>query len=446
MSELNRIHPPAFHAVDKIHLVEAKKLGLANGIPVYLLDAGTQEITRIEFIFRAGIRHQSQSLVSSGVNDMLDEGTHTRNAEAIAEELDFFGAFIETETQHDNATFTLFSLNKHLPSTLPIVNDIIRNASFPEEEFKIYLSNKKQKFVVDSDKVSTLARRRFNELLFGAKHAYGTITKLEDFDLLKRESLIDFHKNNYTADRCTIIVSGKIPDNILALLDQFFGDKKWLATPACRSSSPCAAEGRDFADYADLKLPTPISDSERVHTIEKEGAIQSAIRIGRVLFNKHHEDYLGMQVLNTVLGGYFGSRLMANIREDKGYTYGIGSGLVSMYDGGYFFISTEVGVDVTNATLKEIYFEIEKLQHELVGDDELELVRNYLIGVFLRSTDGPFAIGDRLKGILGYGLGYEYYDRYVKTIRTITPEQLRDLARRYLQKEDLIELVVGGRK
>jgi predicted Zn-dependent peptidase len=430
MSDLNRLHPPAFHEVENIHLAQATKLSLANGIPVYLLDAGTQEITRIEFIFRAGIRHQNASLVSSGVNDMLDEGTHTRNAEVIAEELDFYGAFIETETQHDNASFTLFSLNKHLSSTLPIVNDIIRNASFPEHEFGIYLTNKKQKFVVDSDKVSTLARRRFNELLFGTKHPYGTITKLEDFDVLKREMLLDFHKNNYTADRCTIIVSGKIPENIISLLDQFFGDEKW----------------KRAGDSADSKLPNAVSDSQRVHTIEKAGAIQSAIRIGRVLFNKHHEDYLGMQVLNAVLGGYFGSRLMANIREDKGYTYGIGSGLVSMYDGGYFVISTEVGVDVTNATLKEIYFEIEKLQHELVGDDELELVRNYLIGVFLRSTDGPFAIGDRLKGILGYGLGYEYYDRYVKTIRTITPEQLRDLARKYLQKEDLIELVAGDRK
>ena len=153
-----------------------------------------------------------------------------------------------------------------------------------------------------------------------------------------------------------------------------------------------------------------------------------------------------MQVLNTVLGGYFGSRLMTNIREDKGYTYGIGSGLVSMYDEGYFVISTEVGVDVTNATLKEIYFEIEKLQNDLVPEEELELVRNYLIGVFLRSTDGPFAIGERLKGILGYGLGYEYYDRYVATIRNITAEELRNLAKKYWQKDELIELVVGERK
>lgn len=432
MSNINRTSPPAFHEVEKINLVEAVKLELSNGIPVYMLDAGTQEVTRIEFIFRAGIRHQSHSLVSSGVNDMLDEGTHTRNAEVIAEELDFYGAFIETETQHDVASFTLFSLNKHLRSTLPIVQDIIRNASFPEHEFRIYLTNKRQKFVVDNDKVSVLARRKFNELLFGTSHPYGTKSELPDFDVLTRDALIDFHKKHYTADRCTIVVSGKLPENMLQLLESFFGDD-WKAAA-------------DSADKADAKLPTPVTDPQRVHTIEKEGAVQSAIRMGRVLFNKTHPDYLGMQVLNTVLGGYFGSRLMANIREDKGYTYGIGSGLVSMFSGGYFVISTEVGVDVTNAALKEVYYEIDKLQNELVGEDELELVRNYLIGVFLRSTDGPFAIGDRLKGILGYGLGYEYYERYVQTIRTITPEQLRDLANKYLKKEDLIELVVGGRK
>lgn len=430
MSEVNRIIPPAFQIIKNIHLEKANKHSLSNGIPLYIVDAGTQELTRIEFIFKAGIRHQTQSLLCAGVNDMLDEGTHTSEAEAIAEALDFYGAFIETEVQYDFASFSLYSLNKHLHATLPIVMDIIRNASFPAEDFKIYKTNKKQKFIVDCDKVSTLARRRFSELIFGAAHPYGTFIKLEDFDALKRKSLVKFHKTFYTSDRCTIVVSGKIPADLNAMLDEFFGDLNW-------SSSTVLAEA---------PLPNPISDSQRVHTIEKTGAIQSAIRIGRVLFNKQHEDYFGMQVLNTVLGGYFGSRLMTNIREDKGYTYGIGSGLVSMYDEGYFVISTEVGVDVTNATLKEIYFEIEKLQNDLVPEEELELVRNYLIGVFLRSTDGPFAIGERLKGILGYGLGYEYYDRYVATIRNITAEELRNLAKKYWQKDELIELVVGEKK
>lgn len=426
---LNRTEAPPFRPIEKISFTHATKLELSNGIPVYTVDAGTQEVTRIEFIFDAGIRHQPRSLVASGVNDMLDEGTTTRNAEAIAEELDYYGAFIETETAHDVSCFTLFSLNKHLAATLPVVQDILRNAAFPQEEFGVYLSNKRQKFLVDSDKVSFLARRRFNELLFGSTHPYGAKASLTDFDALDRASLLDFFGKTYTAERCTIVVSGKLPGNLMQLLEQFFGDAAW------KKGSP-ATPG----------LPAAQSDPQREHTVEKEGAIQSAIRVGRVMFNKQHPDYLRMQVLNAVLGGYFGSRLMNNIREDKGYTYGIGSGLVSMFDGGYFVISTEVGLEVTNATLKEIYFEIEKLQNDLVPADELDLVRNYLTGVFLRSTDGPFALGDRLKGLLGYGLGYDYYDRYIETIHTTSAQELRDLAQKYLKKQDLIELVAGGRK
>jgi predicted Zn-dependent peptidase len=237
--------------------------------------------------------------------------------------------------------------------------------------------------------------------------------------------LVDFHTKQYTPATTTLVISGVVTDEVVRQLEENFGKLRFNA-----------AAKRD-------QLAAPQTHSDLKHILAKEDAIQSAIRMGCVLFNKTHADYHGMQVLNTVLGGYFGSRLMANIREDKGYTYGIGSGLVSLYDSGYFVISTEVGVDVTDATLKEIAHEIDRLQQDLVSDDELDRVRNYMTGVFLRSTDGPFALADRLKGLLGYSLDYSYYQNFLRTIHSITPDEIRSLAQRYLDRKQLIELVAG---
>lgn len=429
MSTLNRIQAPEFHAVKHVDLKKSDDLALNNGMPLYMVNAGTQEVMKLEFIFSGGMRNAQLPIIATAVNDMLDEGTKSRSAMDIAEELDFYGAFIETEVTHDQASFTLWTLNKYLEPSLEIVNDIIRNAAFPEKEFSIYRNNRKQKYVVDTDKVSVLARRRFAELLFGDDHAYGKRTQLADFDKLNTAELNTFHKQYYHAGNGCILASGNLPANLYDVLNKHFGGNDWKGEI-----------------NGDIIIAPAVSNTQREHLVKKDGAMQSALRVGRVLFNREHADFPAMQVLNCALGGYFGSRLMANIREDKGYTYGIGSGLSSLYGDGYFYISTDVGVDVTNAALKEVYFEIEKLQQDLITDGELELVRNYMTGVFLRSTDGPFAIADRRRALIGYDLDYNYYDRYLDTIQTISASSLRDLAQKYLKKEDLIELVAGDRK
>lgn len=422
----DRTQLPPYQSTVDVSFARATKTTLGNGIPVWLVNAGTQEIAKIEFLFNAGTRDQAQPLVATGVNDMLDEGTPARNAQQIAEQLDFFGAFIESETSSDSASFTLFTLNKHLESTLPVVEDLLRNAAFPEKEFGIYLTNKRQKFIVEAEKVGSVARREFSPLLFGNQHPYGMRATLEDYDRVTRNELETFFKKFYTARRCTIILSGKVDDRHLKLLEKHFGGKDWLGEEIAKAPFPEAA-----------------TSTQRMHLLERGNAIQSAIRMGRLLFNKTHPDWHGMQVLNTIVGGYFGSRLMANIREDKGYTYGIGSGLVPMWDGGYFVIATEVGADVCSKALDEVYKELDILQQELVPEEEMQLVRNYMSGNFLRSTDGPFALADRLKGLLGFGLDYDYYDKFQHTIKTITPEELRELARKYLGREQMTELVVG---
>jgi|JI7StandDraft_1071085.scaffolds.fasta_scaffold13718_4 zinc protease len=427
MSTLNRNLAPEFKTIDKIDVIRANEQKLQNGIHVYSLSAGSQEIVKLEFIFRAGMYQQPATLIASSVNTLLETGTRSFSANEISDGIDFFGSFLELQVDQDFASVTLFSLNKYLEESLKFIEELIKYPTFPEDEFKIHISNKKQKFAINSQKVNVLARRKFSELLFGETHPYGIDVKEQDFDRISNSELKDFFNRYYHPANCTIVASGHLPANLTDTLNRYFGGHEWKAGTGQTGVNSIAM----------------VSNPVAKHFVERPDAIQSAIRVGRLLFNKTHPDYCKFQVLNTILGGYFGSRLMANIREDKGYTYGIGSGLTNLVEGGYFFISTEVGADVTNQTLDEIYKELKRLREELVDANELETVRNYTLGHFLRSVDGPFALADKFKSIWEFGLDYSFFDHYFKSVKEVTPKDLRDLANRYLRDEDMLECVVG---
>ena len=424
---LNRAQAPSFKTIDTINIIKANHTKFINGIDFYSLSAGSQEIVKIEFIFKAGMYHQAASLIASSTNNLLEVGSKSYTANQISDGIDFYGSFLELHVEQDFAIVSLFSLNKYLNESLKFIEELIKYPTFPDDEFKLYLTNKKQNHFINSQKGDVLVRRKFSQLLYGEKHPYGLTVADNDFDRINISEIKDFFSQYYTSNNCTIIASGNLPDSITETLNSFFGEKKWGQTN-------------------DLILPKSYSietTKQQKHFIYKEDAIQSAIRVGRVLFNKTHPDYFKFQVLNAILGGYFGSRLMANIREDKGFTYGIGSGVVNLVNTGSFYISTEVGNNVTNQTLIEIYKEIKILREKLVSVDELETVRNYILGQFLRSVDGPFALADKFKAIWEYNLDYSYFDLYFNAIKTVTPNDIIDLANKYLQEKDLLECVVG---
>jgi predicted Zn-dependent peptidase len=262
-------------------------------------------------------------------------------------------------------------------------------------------------------------------MLFGKDHPYGIDVEENDFDRVNLGEIRSFYSRYYHSGNCTMVASGNLPEDLSVTLNEFFGNAEWGNIQ--KVSKP----------YVPLQ-----TDNSRQFS-EKKDAIQSAIKIGRPLFNKTNPDYFHFQVMNTILGGYFGSRLMANIREDKGYTYGIGSGLMPLVNAGYFYISTEVGADVTQKALDEIYKEIKIMREQLVPVEELETVRNYILGQFLRSVDGPFALADKFKAVWEFGLDYDYFDKYFKAVKNITQEQVREMAAKYLQEKDLLECVVG---
>lgn len=417
---------PGIREIGKIEIQQAKKHSLNNGIPVYLINAGFQELVKIEFIFHNKGFDPSKSLLNSATNRMLAEGTSRYSAQELADHIDYYGSFYETDENYDYTSVVLFSLNKYLESTLPYVSNIIYDPVFPSRELDIYKQNNKQRLIVENEKVSSVSRRKFNEVIFGNLHPYGYFTQPTDYDTLKQEHLQSHYQLKYLPENCTIIVSGLINENLVGILNSLFGKSISQVKPR----------------VIDLYHPFCSSENKK-HFFEKDGAVQSAIRIGKPFFNRTHPDYPGMAVLNTILGGYFGSRLMSNIREDKGYTYGVGSAIVSMKQDGYFFISTEVGADVTQAAIDEIYKEIEILKDELVEKEELEMARNYMLGTFLKGMDGAFHLAERFKSIYLNGLDYSYYDRYLQKLRTIQADELKELARKYFDINSFFEVVVG---
>lgn len=426
MEILNRTDAPVFKSIDNIHIPEPQTYILKNGLPVYYMSGGSQEVTRLELCFFAGNGHEQQRMQSHVAFNMANSGTTKRTSQQIAEELDYYGSYLELSPEKEYSYITLYSLNKHLPSVLPVLADVLQGAVYPDHELDVFKQNAIQKLNVNNQKVNNRASRRFNQVLFGAATPFGYAETAEDYSALTSQALLSFYDQYIKNGYVNIIVSGRIGKEELAVIDDFIGGMPFKTHPQPKTN--------------DI---TPQPESELIHRVDMPGTVQCAIRVGKHMVNKTHPDYQGLKILNTLLGGYFGSRLMSNLREDKGYTYGIGSWIVSRPSNGYFGLSAEVGAEVYKDALVEIYKEIDMLTHVLVDDEELELVANYKMGNLLKGFDGPFACADKFRSLINYGLTTEYYHTYIKKIKTIKPAELKSLAEQYLQAGTFYEVVAG---
>jgi predicted Zn-dependent peptidase len=421
---IDRALAPEFKEVENIDLLKAKPLVLANGLKVFSVDGGEQDLVRIEFVFSNINYDPKKPLQTFATNTMLNDGTSELSSTEIADKIDYYGAFLQTEYANDHSTVTLFTLNKHLASTLPIVKAIISDSQFPQVELDTLIRNQKQKLSVSLEKNDFLSRKTFSNVLFGDT-LYGNDISANDYDQLDREQLLNYFKQAYQAKNCTVIVSGKVKESTISLIDQHFG-RDWENT----------------SDFTENKFEF-VKGAGKEHYLEREDALQSAIRIGQVSINRTHPDFAALQVVNTIFGGYFGSRLMANIREDKGFTYGIGSALVSMKNAGYFFIASEVGADVCSAAMSEIEKEITILKEQEVSEGELSLVRNYMLGSMLGSLENSLSHADKFKNIYFSGLDYDYYTKYIDTVRNIKPAEIQAIANKYLNFDSFEKVIVG---
>src|SRR3954454_2208662 len=410
-----KVQPPIVDAVElDLKLKPYKYFTLDNGLPVYAINAGEEEVLMVEWVFYAGNWYEEKNIVAATTNYLLKNGTTNKTAYQINEHFEYYGAYLNRSCYNETASVTLHSLTKHLPELLPVVAELFNESIFPEKELMIYKQNQKQKLKVNLKKCDFVGNRIIDELLYGLHHPYGKYTSIEEYDALQQNEAIDFYKKFYTNGKCILFVAGKLPGDIQQQLNKNFG-----TLPFNKETLPAVEH---IAKQATAKRHNLINDPN---------GVQAGIRIATPFPNRHHSDFIKAQVLNNIFGGYFGSRLMSNIREDKGYTYGIHSYLQNHLQQSAWMISTEAGRDVAEATVSEVYKEMDRLCNEPVDEEELHLVRNYMMGSILGDLDGPFQIIGRWKNYILNNLPETYFYNSLETIKTITAEELMQLAKKY---------------
>ena len=423
---LNRTVPPHItDAVDfNLSLKPYSTFLLGNGAPVYYINDGTEEVAMIEMVFNAGNAYENKNLVAAATNYLIKNGTSNKTAFEINEHFEYYGAHLNRSCHNETATITLHCLSKHLKELLPVIREIITDSVFPENEIEIFKQNSIQRLSVNLQKCDFVANRLIDEYLYGANHPYGRVSSISAINAVSREDIQTFFDNFYRKAKCTIFAAGKLPADFEAVVNEQFGDL------TINENIPSVTHKRETATERKFRV------------VNDANGVQGAIRIARPFPSRHHPDYKKATIVNTLLGGFFGSRLMSNIREEKGYTYGIHSFIENHINESAWVISTEAGKDVCEATVNEVYKEMQILREELVDDEELLLVKNYMMGGTLGDIDGPFHLISRWKSLILHGLDENYFYEAMNTIKNITAAEIRELSNKYLLPEDFFELVV----
>lgn len=420
---LNRKIAPTSSKLERINFPEYQSIKLDNGIEVCVISLGEQDVFKLELYTDAGAINAPIAGLAGMTTQLMKRGTQSKTAKVINESFDFYGAFWDIQANFDLGTFTIYSLPKHFETLIHLMVDVLGNSIFPEQEFDKEIEIEIQRTKLNWEKTSFAANQYFRNAIFG-NDSYGRLSSLETLKDIKIESIKGFYQNFWSESKPQIILSGKVGEHEISLLNQTLGQLSLKINEQKKSYSNT------------LKTDKRINHS-------KSGAIQSSIRMGKIGMTRQNPDYFKFNVLNTVLGGYFGSRLQKNIREEKGFTYGISSSMIPLVRSGYWVVGTDVNKDNAEETISEIRKEIKLLQTDLVPETELTLVKNYLMGSFIGELTQAFDIAEKVKIIQLENLNKHFYDEFQDQILTCKAQELRDLANQYLNLDDMTEVIVG---
>lgn len=417
---------PTIYTVEKIKFPIPEVYTLSNQVAIYGFNGAKNDILRMDIVFDSGRWTEPAQLVAESVAKLFKSGTATVSSFELNEQIDNYGSTIHASSGYNTFTVSVYCMNRFLEPTLQLLNTCLTEIIFPQDEIALLQKNALSKLKIRKEKNDYLADVAFKKNIFGELHPYGYETTDFAIQQISQELLLQFYKTDLRAANATLFIAGKYGEQELLLIEKYLGN--WDANSTERTQREIIAQ-EGF--------------SQKSIRIQKPNSVQASIVIGKEFFNKHHQDYAAFTLLNTIYGGYFGSRLMSNIREDKGLTYGIYSSVSTLKHSGIFSIQTDTNLENLEVCLHEIYAEMERLQNEVIADEEIKLARNYLLGKYLGRTDGPFNQIEVFKSYFIEKLPINKFEEFVEIIRQTDALSLQQLAQQYFTKDSMCEVVAG---
>ncbi|TFV94401.1 insulinase family protein [Algoriphagus kandeliae] len=421
---LDRSQPPKYIIPEDFSLTQPEHFELSSGAKVYFIPTPAVEAVKIEFLGN-GTRANlplTRSLVPSFTLQLLPEGTSQKSGTEIAHFFDFHASELQPIISFGNEGFSLISTKKHIFEILPVALELVHEAIFPEEILIKKKSQRKLSIQLEREKTSSRASQLFRKALFGDTHPYGVVVEESMLEEITSERLLQ-HSQTQLWQNLEIFISGNFSEPELSKLLQHL--EKFPVRPLLE------------------KVLLPETSSEYFLHEERAESLQSSIRMGDFSIPKNHSDFIPLLVFNSILGGYFGSRLIKNIREDKGHTYGIYSSLAQIGDLNYWVISADVEKKYLQTVKSEIKKEIQTLCEEPVPQDELELVRNYLLGQMLSQFSNSFDLMDRFRAVHHAGMTLGFYQQKLNFLKEFNQGHILEIGEKYFKDKAIFEVSVG---
>lgn len=420
---LNRTDIPKFYSPEFKSFSPPRNTELRNGIRISSFNSGDQEVFKIELIFPIGTHVCANLAIPSLCLDMLREGSSTKSATEINNTLDYYGAFLNFNAGIDNTIITLFGRSVFAKYLIPLLAEIVSDPVFDENAIDKHKVRMTQKLLINEEKTSYWAPRLLRKSIFGVIHPYSKFLSSKEVNKITRDDLIGYHQNFLSRGLKNIIVAGSYDGNeFTQLLQDSF---------------------QEFtSDFSIDDLVSPSPSKIKTETKKLGNTSQASIAIGKQSIGNTQQDYAEYAFMTKVLGGYFGSRLMKKLREEEGLTYGIHAFSNSLRAGSYLQISADVELNSVEKSIELILAEIDHLRERDISLDEIDTVKNYMIGEFVNDSNTVFDFAELYKKLVLQNLPEDYYQVFYNKISEIEPGMIKSMAIETLAKEDFYVIKV----